>query len=105
MPGWGPYVEETTYQDFIANYVDEPEVSDSCSFTFPNVTNFIYRSILASLNMMLLSGPKHGVPLAMLCQVPVLSSAQDMHLFAGMVPETFRKERSKDFQVIASLHN
>jgi len=31
MPGWGPYVEETAYQNFIANYVDEPEVS--CSYT------------------------------------------------------------------------
>ena len=29
MPGWGPYVEETAYQNFIANYVDEPEVSVS----------------------------------------------------------------------------
>ena len=27
MPGWGPFVEETAYQDFISNYVDQPEVS------------------------------------------------------------------------------
>jgi hypothetical protein len=31
MPGWGPYVEENAYQKFIANYVDEPEVSGSRS--------------------------------------------------------------------------
>ncbi|KDR76587.1 hypothetical protein GALMADRAFT_67342 [Galerina marginata CBS 339.88] len=27
MPGWGPFVEETAYQDFIANYVDQPEIN------------------------------------------------------------------------------
>ena len=27
MPGWGPFVEESAYQDFILNYVDQPEVS------------------------------------------------------------------------------
>jgi hypothetical protein len=27
MPGWGPFVEELEYQKYIANYVDEPEVS------------------------------------------------------------------------------
>jgi hypothetical protein len=47
--------------------------------------------------MMLLSGPKHDVPLAMPCQVPVLSSAQDMRLFEGMAQATFKKERSKVF--------
>jgi hypothetical protein len=26
MPGWGPFVEESEYQSYIANYVDEPEV-------------------------------------------------------------------------------
>ena len=26
MPGWGPFIEESAYQDFIANYVDQPEV-------------------------------------------------------------------------------
>jgi len=26
MPGWGSFVEESAYQDFIANYVDQPEV-------------------------------------------------------------------------------
>ena len=33
MPGWGPFVEESGYQAFIANYVDQPEVSSSC-FSF-----------------------------------------------------------------------
>lgn len=32
MPGWGPFVEETKYQAFIANYVDQPEVSTFFSF-------------------------------------------------------------------------
>ena len=32
MPGWGPFVEESAYQDFIANYVDQPEVSSFSSF-------------------------------------------------------------------------
>jgi hypothetical protein len=27
MPGWGPFVEESAYQDFISNYVDQPEAS------------------------------------------------------------------------------
>ena len=27
MPGWGPFVEESAYQTFISNYVDQPEVS------------------------------------------------------------------------------
>jgi hypothetical protein len=27
MPGWGPFVEESAYQSFISNYVDQPEVS------------------------------------------------------------------------------
>ena len=27
MPGWGPFVEESAYQDYILNYVDQPEVS------------------------------------------------------------------------------
>ncbi|KIJ96214.1 hypothetical protein K443DRAFT_134179 [Laccaria amethystina LaAM-08-1] len=27
MPGWGPYVEESGYQNFIANYVDQPEIN------------------------------------------------------------------------------
>ena len=27
MLGWGPFVEELAYQDCIANYVDQPEVS------------------------------------------------------------------------------
>ena len=27
MPGWGAYVPETEYQNHIANYVDEAEVS------------------------------------------------------------------------------
>lgn len=26
MPGWGSFVEESGYQEYIANYVDEPEV-------------------------------------------------------------------------------
>jgi hypothetical protein len=30
MPGWGPFVEESAYQDFISNYVDQPEVSILC---------------------------------------------------------------------------
>lgn len=34
MPGWGPYVEESAYQNFIANYVDQPEVFCSCYFLF-----------------------------------------------------------------------
>lgn len=29
MPGWGAYVPESEYQSHIANYVDEPEVSNS----------------------------------------------------------------------------
>ena len=28
MPGWGAYVPETEYQNHIANYVDEAEVSN-----------------------------------------------------------------------------
>ena len=32
MPGWGPFVEESAYQDFIANYVDQPEVSTFSCF-------------------------------------------------------------------------
>jgi len=32
MPGWGPFVEESAYQDFIANYVDQPEVSSFSIF-------------------------------------------------------------------------
>jgi hypothetical protein len=27
MPGWGPFVEEAGYQEFISNYVDQPEAS------------------------------------------------------------------------------
>ncbi|KDR65963.1 hypothetical protein GALMADRAFT_232763 [Galerina marginata CBS 339.88] len=27
MPGWGPFVEESAYQDYITNYVDEPEIN------------------------------------------------------------------------------
>jgi hypothetical protein len=27
MPGWGPFVEELAYKNFISNYVDELEVS------------------------------------------------------------------------------
>ena len=27
MPGWGPFVEESAYQTFILNYVDQPEVN------------------------------------------------------------------------------
>ena len=30
VPGWGPFVEESAYQDFISNYVDQPEVSILC---------------------------------------------------------------------------
>ena len=26
MPGWESFVEESGYQDFISNYVDQPEV-------------------------------------------------------------------------------
>lgn len=26
-PGWGPFVEETKYQKYIANHVDQPKVS------------------------------------------------------------------------------
>ena len=29
MPGWGAYVPQNEYQEHIANYVDEPEVSNS----------------------------------------------------------------------------
>ena len=29
MPGWGAYVPQDEYQTHIANYVDEPEVSNS----------------------------------------------------------------------------
>jgi hypothetical protein len=29
MPGWGPFVEENAYQDFLVDYVDQPEVSFS----------------------------------------------------------------------------
>lgn len=34
MPGWGPFVEENTYQDFLADYVDQPEVSFSSQLSF-----------------------------------------------------------------------
>ncbi|EDR06772.1 uncharacterized protein LACBIDRAFT_299636 [Laccaria bicolor S238N-H82] len=27
MPGWGPFVEESAYQAFIADYVDQPEIN------------------------------------------------------------------------------
>jgi len=26
-PGWGPFVEESEYRNFVSNYVDQPEVS------------------------------------------------------------------------------
>ena len=29
MPGWGPYVEESAYQTFIKDYVDQPKVRTS----------------------------------------------------------------------------
>lgn len=34
MPGWGPFVEENTYQDFLKDYVDQPEVSFSLQLSF-----------------------------------------------------------------------
>ena len=34
MLGWGPYVEESAYQTFIKDYVDQPEVRIFC---FPNL--------------------------------------------------------------------
>ncbi|KIJ90500.1 hypothetical protein K443DRAFT_116509 [Laccaria amethystina LaAM-08-1] len=27
MPGWGPFVEENVYQDFLVDYVDQPEIN------------------------------------------------------------------------------
>ena len=27
MLGWGPFVEQSAYQTFISNYVDQPEVN------------------------------------------------------------------------------
>jgi hypothetical protein len=33
MPGWGPFIEKSAYQSFIANYVDQLEVS-VCLFHF-----------------------------------------------------------------------
>ena len=36
MPGWGPFVEESGYQAFIANYVDQPKVS-TFLFLIPNI--------------------------------------------------------------------
>lgn len=105
MPGWGPYVEETAYQNFIANYVDEPEVSGSRLFHLSLMSTSLHRSILASLSMMPLSEPKHGVHLVMPCQVPVLSSAQDMRLFEKMALATFRKERSKVFPLALSARH
>lgn len=53
MPGWGPYVEESAYQTFIKDYVDQPEVH---IFLFQlNVARLIfsYRSIHVSLSTML----------------------------------------------------
>ena len=32
MPGWGAYVPQDEYQEHIANYVDEPEVSNSAIY-------------------------------------------------------------------------
>ena len=32
MPGWGPFVEESEYQGFIAGYVDQPEVITTLFF-------------------------------------------------------------------------
>ena len=37
MLGWGPFVEELVYQDFIANYVDQPEVSIFLLFPWKTV--------------------------------------------------------------------
>jgi len=36
MPGWGPFVEESRYQAFITNYVDQPKVS-TFLFLIPNI--------------------------------------------------------------------
>lgn len=36
MPGWGPFVKESAYQNFISNYVDQPEVSTFFFFFFEN---------------------------------------------------------------------
>jgi hypothetical protein len=32
MPGWGAYVPQDKYQEHIANYVDESEVSNSAIY-------------------------------------------------------------------------
>lgn len=53
MPGWGAYVPQVEYQNHIANYVDEPEVSH-CHIYFDNyeLIGFTNRLIHASLNTM-----------------------------------------------------
>ena len=94
MPGWGPFVEETKYQAFIADYVDQPEVSAFFSFQFSN-TNSLARSICVSLSTTLLSGLRHGAHPVMLCQERVLSFALGMHWYEGTALATCRKAKSK----------
>ena len=37
MPGWGPFVEVSTYQDFILDHIDQPEVNSDLRFQIRKV--------------------------------------------------------------------
>ena len=74
MLGWGPFVEELAYQDFIVNYVDQPEVSIFLLFPQKTVPEYshLHRSIHMSPNMTPSLGPRHDAHLATLSLVWVL---------------------------------
>jgi len=42
MPGWGPFVEESAYQNFLTNYVNQPEVSDHLLRFFQHFNNMSF---------------------------------------------------------------
>jgi len=93
MPGWGPFVEESTYQAFIADYVDQPEVSFLIS-PFLSTEKLSHRSTHVSPSTMRLSVRRRAVHLVMLSRAPLLLSAQGMHLYEETGQVTCRKARS-----------
>lgn len=94
MPGWGPFVEESEYQGFIAGYVDQPEVITTLFFCpILRAERLLSRSIPVNRSMMPLSGLRLGVRLVMPSRALVLSSARGMDLYDGMGPVTSKKAR------------
>lgn len=78
MPGWGAYVPQVEYQNHIANYLDEPEVSHHhIYFDDYELMGFTARVIHASHNMMHWFMPALNQQPDMLSLVPFWLFAQD----------------------------